>query len=196
MKIVPITLFLLAEILITYKTYAQEAKKDWERPNWSLSYRFGLPDGTTNDYFNIMHLVGLKKSFNITKPLSLNLLTDFSHIRAKSGTDINAFSLGAGISVYPIYFVHLLKGDTYVPKEDHIYVDFGLQALFKENDFDYLYTMEANIYRFKFKNKSSLSPKVGYNIFISDENVSSNPIYKDLADNTLGFYSAGLAYNF
>lgn len=184
-------------VLFTFSNlYSQETKKVWDRPNWSISYKLGIADGATNDYFNNIHFVELKKSFNISKPISLNILGGYAHSSGLKGSNLNIVSLGGGISLYPIYLVSLIFNEPYDVKNDNIYMDFGLQALLNKNDFDLIYSLEANLYRFKFKNNQSLSPKLAYNIIISDKEINPNPIYKDLKYNILGFYSIGIAYNF
>lgn len=195
MKFLKITLAFLALTLFG-KLYGQKVEKDWGRPNWSLSYKIGFADGGTEDFFSKAQTFGFKKNFNITKPVSLNLSTGYSHLTGKTGSNINALSLGGGLSLYPIYLTSLIFDNDYDPKSDFLYLDFGFEALLNKADFDYLYTIEANFYTFRFGKNQSLSPKLSYNIFLSDQQTNSNPIYKDLDQNALGFYSIGVTYSF
>jgi hypothetical protein len=196
MKLLTFTAALCIGLLSQANLYAQKIDTGHIRPNWSVDYRFGIADGPTRNYFNTIQSIGAKKSFNVSKLVTLNLLTEFSFAKGKTGNDLNAFSLGGGFALYPRYLVSLIRGRSYEAKKDYTYVDFGIQAIINKTDVDYIYSMEYNVYTHKFKNNQSLSPKIGYNIFMSNQEVSSNPTYKDLSYTWLTFYSIGLSYNF
>ncbi len=175
-------------------TSAQDVK--WSRPNWGGGYKIGLTDGATGDYFNNLQLIEFQRNFNVGKPITLFVVGGFVHANSKVASNLSSVSLGGGVALYPIYFTKLISGREYEPQEDNFHVDFGFQALLNKADFDYLYTMDVNLYSFRFKKGQKLSAKIGYNLLLSDDEVNKNQAYRNLKYNTAGFFSAGIHYAF
>lgn len=175
-------------------THGQDVK--WSRPNWGLGYKIALPDGATDSYFNNLQLLEFQRNFNIGKPITLFVVGSYVYSNSKVASNLSSASLGGGFALYPIYFFKLISGRDYEPEEDNLHVDFGFQALLNKADFDYLYTMDVNLYTFQFKKGQKISAKIGYNLLLSDDEINKNQAYRNLKYNTAGFFSAGIHYAF
>lgn len=182
-------------MLISYESFSQE-KKNWGRPNLTLNYRIGLPDGSTDNHFRLAQSVGITKTFNVSKPVTLGIGVEYAHLSGKLSNTINAYSIGGSVEIYPVYLARLIVGEEYNPSNDSFFVSFGIGGIVNKADFDIIYLIEANLYRFNLGKKLKLSPKISYKLFIDDADTNNNIIYKDLSQNMLGFYSIGIGLHF
>lgn len=182
--------------LLSTQLFSQEYKKGYGRSNWQTKYSFAIPDGSTEPYFGGLQLLEIEKDFNVGKPISLFVKTNFGYTNSKVSSNIKFVSLGGGFKLYPKYFASLIADREYQPDNDNLYVDFGLQALVNKTDFDYLYSINLNVYTFRFKKNQSLGTQIGYNMLISNDETNKNIVYKDLKYNIAGFFGLSVNYGF
>lgn len=179
-------LILLSMIVNFEKANAQDKLSEF-RNKYSVTYKFGLADGKETRTWAInSNTIQLERSFALNNLLSLSPVLSYSHLGGETLIKENMVSLGGNISIYPKYIADLIMGNSYSAINDKMFFNVGLQKTLSKADHTLLFNVDLNIYNFKLRNNSTLSPNIGYQQFISSE--------QGIKD--LGFYTIGLNFRF
>lgn len=176
-------------ILITLNTKIAQAqdKLSEVRNKYSVTYKFGLPDGKETKKWAInSNTIQLERSFTVNKLFSISPVLSYSHFGAANLIKEDIVNIGGNISIYPKYLANLIMGDSYDAKSDKMYFNVGLQKIVNKADHTLVFNVDLNLFNFKIGENSTLSPNIGFQQFIS-----SDKVVKDL-----GFYTLGLNFLF
>lgn len=186
MKTLHITLILILVVVNTKIVQAQD-KLSEVRNKYSVTYKFGVPDGKETKKWAInSNTIQLERSFTVNKLFSISPVLSYSHFGGTNLIKEDIVSIGGNISIYPKYLANLIIGDSYDAKSDKMYFNVGLQKTVNKADHTLVFNADLNIFNFKIGDHSTLSPNIGFQQFIS-----SDKVIKDL-----GFYTIGLNFIF